>query len=405
MNQRPERLVRACPFTRVEYLENVGWSRVLLPVYPKAGDVVVVESELCYTDVSFRQSELAGYGAPWFFWGVYDTPTWYAGGSDTLYSQQSADTDWHVFKLVSLGEEAGLWVDGQKIIDIIQYPDVVYAPQGIELWSYSNGRRNSLNRKKWLRITINGKEVMHLLPVLDDGGSPALYDTVSRQLFYNSGEDNLVAGPVTGVMRYTPVEYIESAAGSVGAPSAYFLLPVFINYRTDSFAIETEHAFPLVSSNQAEGSNDGDLLLFYGYQPSGRCYYGIRRGIQTGPLSVEQAFAVHRIEYDTSVMSCYVNGELNAKITPTQPSSDLWLCRIGVFVADGIPIDGVTGGNSYPFNGKKKYYKLWVNGKLLYHLIPVVDSTGVPCMYDVVNSRFYYSEGETDFIAGPMLGT
>lgn len=409
MNRRPDKLEKGSPYPRVEYLENVGWSRVFLPVYPKAGDVVEIESELSYTDVSFRQSELAGYDAPCFFWGVYDTPTWYAGGTDTLYSQQTADTDWHMFKLVSLGEDAGLWVDGQKIIDIKQYPDVVYAPQGIELWSYSNGRRNSLNKKKWLRITINGREVMHLLPVLDDRGEPALYDLVSRQLFYNCGEDELVAGPEIVSKNYIPLEYVEVTDNHNGAPSAYLQLPVNANLLVDKLAFETEHELHDCGENQAEGRNTYSPRIFYGVRTSGRNYYGIsydsNSSVAEGSLPVASGFVVHKVEYDSGVLRCYQNGQLDATITKGVPSKDMYFNNMGVFVAIGIPLVTSNSGSAFPFNGRKKYFKVWVNDKMVYHLIPVLDMKGRPCMYDVVNFLFCYSDGESDFIAGPVLVT
>lgn len=79
---------------------------------------------------------------------------------------------------------------------------------------------------------------------------------------------------------------------------------------------------------------------------------------------------------------------------------------IGVFCAVGKPVvDTEETGNAYPFNGRKKYFKVWVNEQLVVHLVAAEDAAGIPCMYDLVNSRFYYSEGEADFIAGPVLGS
>ncbi len=44
------------------------------------------------------------------------------------------------------------------------------------------------------------------------------------------------------------------------------------------------------------------------------------------------------------------------------------------------------------------------NNKVIMDLIPVLDSNGTPCMYDVVEKKFYYNAGTGQFIAGPVIG-
>ena len=48
--------------------------------------------------------------------------------------------------------------------------------------------------------------------------------------------------------------------------------------------------------------------------------------------------------------------------------------------------------------------KLYDNDVLVRDFIPVLDPNGVPCMYDKVESKFYYNAGTGDFIAGPVIG-
>ncbi len=56
--------------------------------------------------------------------------------------------------------------------------------------------------------------------------------------------------------------------------------------------------------------------------------------------------------------------------------------------------------------GKLKVYffRLWQDGILIRDFIPVLDKDGVPCMYDLVEHKFYYNAGTGDFIAGPIVG-
>lgn len=384
MNKRVDKLTRSCPYTRVDWLENVGWSRIVLPVFPHAGDVVEIESELCYSDVSFRQSELAGSAEPWFFWGVYDTPTWYAGGKDTLYSQVSADTEWHVFRLVSLGTEAGFWVDNRKIIDIKQYPGVVYAPDGIELWSYSNGRRNSLNKKKWLRVIINGRSVMHLLPVLDDNGTPALYDTVTQQLFYNTGEDELVAGPLLDSFRFRRVEYLE------GQGEQFCYIPV---------AVDGSGAEPFVCVTDIQFLGNSRQLM--GFSTNACCYWGVSADTSAYELGgtcllpesvVSRQSVIYTRWQNAATIEC--NGQ---RVTRTTADTPVRFPEYGVlYPATLHVVTDVCRARVYGVT-------IYENGILTYILVPSLDSVGVACFYDEISGIAYYSQGESDFVAGPAL--
>lgn len=402
MNQRPDKLQRGCPYTRVEYLENVGWSRVFLPVYPKAGDVVEVESELCFTSLDERQAELSNVD-PRLHWGVYDTSFFYAGiGYDFTTNCGPADMEWHVFRIVSGGADAGFWLDGIRTYEL-NPAGGVYASTGLQLWRNLNSSRRCLNRKKWVRVSINGQAVMHLLPVLDENGIPAFYDTVSRKLFYNSGEDELIAGPIIGVMRYTPLEYIESTGGRINSLGAHIVLPIQYDAFSDVLEFESCHSVDASGGDQAEGSNGSTSILFYGCRASGYSYFGKENTnsereavIINGPQP--NGYAIYKVCATPQSFTAWLNGTLVGEAALT-PGQDFVLDSLSLFAARS----GGGAGRDFSFSGKKKYFKLWVNGELIYHLIPVLDSIGAPCMYDLVHSSFYYNVGESSFIAGPVL--
>lgn len=44
--------------------------------------------------------------------------------------------------------------------------------------------------------------------------------------------------------------------------------------------------------------------------------------------------------------------------------------------------------------------KLYVDGDLVRDYIPVIDSSGRPCLYDKVEDKFYYNEGSGEFLYG-----
>ena len=59
----------------------------------------------------------------------------------------------------------------------------------------------------------------------------------------------------------------------------------------------------------------------------------------------------------------------------------------------------ITGGKV-----KIYYFQIYDNDTLVRNFIPVLDSDGVPCMFDLVEHKFYYNAGTGDFIAGPIVG-
>ena len=53
--------------------------------------------------------------------------------------------------------------------------------------------------------------------------------------------------------------------------------------------------------------------------------------------------------------------------------------------------------------GRFYYCKIYDNGVLVRDFIPVKDSNEVVCLYDKVEGKFYYNDGQGDFSAGPEI--
>lgn len=105
-----------------------------------------------------------------------------------------------------------------------------------------------------------------------------------------------------------------------------------------------------------------------------------------------------RAEYDKGIARFLRNSFLEGQIQQDIPQSEIIVHTIGVFCAIGVPIAATPeAGSAYPFNGRKKYFKVWVNDELKCHLTPALDSTGAPCMFDLVSHTPFYTEGTGDF--------
>lgn len=85
----------------------------------------------------------------------------------------------------------------------------------------------------------------------------------------------------------------------------------------------------------------------------------------------------------------YFNGVKTNTITRRNPTAGYTLFLFAYHHTNG------TGS----INSSIRMYgfKLWDNGVLIRDFIPVLDFDNVPCMYDLVNDKFYYNQGTTPF--------
>lgn len=55
-------------------------------------------------------------------------------------------------------------------------------------------------------------------------------------------------------------------------------------------------------------------------------------------------------------------------------------------------------GKKYPSYANLYYTKIYDNDTLVRDFVPVIDSSGIPCLYDKVEDKFYYNEGSGEFL-------
>ena len=58
----------------------------------------------------------------------------------------------------------------------------------------------------------------------------------------------------------------------------------------------------------------------------------------------------------------------------------------------------ISGGNYTGLPMKLYSFKLYNNTDLIRDCIPVIDSSGRPCLYDKVEDKFYYNQGTGEFL-------
>lgn len=79
------------------------------------------------------------------------------------------------------------------------------------------------------------------------------------------------------------------------------------------------------------------------------------------------------------------------------------------FIVTGTGLEGINGllalcrsfVNKKPvFEGDIYNVNVMRNNKIIMNLIPCLDDKGVPCLYDIINGKTYYSNTDTPFVKG-----
>lgn len=214
------------------------------------------------------------------------------------------------------------------------------------------------------------------------------------------------------VLTLAELEYLEHPSTTDRFVLAYIQLPLpDVTSPQDSLAYETEHFFEQpTTTKESEG-----VPINYG---SFGCGYVKERGTYMwidGTLNTASGNPLHDwVEpYTTSPhiwekIHYYVGNSLNPywQITVNdvvQLNKNIsWGAANKprkVFYIFGYPSQ--SGENAdytqRVLRGKKRFAKIWVNGQLLYDLIPVLDETGEACLFDKVSQQYFYNAGEGKF--------
>ncbi len=224
--------------------------------------------------------------------------------------------------------------------------------------------------------------VRDYIPVLDFNNTPAMYDKVSGQLFYNQG---------TGQFKYAikpykcEVEYLGST--STGTYTSGQYIDTGLDYFAD-FEITAKQ-------RESAGMKALGTLTTYCVERENATTnaWRFRNGESTFFTTSLLVTDIHTLKWKNDKV--YGDGlELGsfAKTTGTN--------RMYLFAA--IPTD-LTRINRYPI----QIYacKLWHpdTGELVRDFIPVLDNNDVPCMYDKVSKQCFYNQGTGSFLYGRQI--
>lgn len=206
--------------------------------------------------------------------------------------------------------------------------------------------------------------------------------------------------------QYMQLEYLESYSGGKNNVQSYIQLPFHYDLTHDSIAFETEHELTGMSETNLELYNVDKHALNWGYVTG--TGYSVRYdsendvGEKNFVFTQEPGFNVWRLECSPEYIRLYVNQKEKICVSLTEPLIHSKYYPLTLF---GVITDSNPLYSSWPLLCKKKYFKIWKNGQLSSHLIPVLDMFKEACMYDIVNQVCYHNLGETPFKCGPILSS
>ena len=203
---------------------------------------------------------------------------------------------------------------------------------------------------------------------------------------------------------YTELEYLESPSTPNDHVESYFMLPLpRICSSYDSILYETEHMFTdYGTALQGEGIAENFITFFIGNNSSqaGK-YVSIDGVLRDGAyfLNINNKFtcsngAWHTIRHylgnnTDPKWQLSVDGELRVNVTNLQFNPEN-------HYKHNFYVFGTNEGHA--LCGKKRSAKIWVNGELLYDLIPVLDTTGTPGFFDKISHKFFRNQGTSQFL-------
>ncbi len=203
---------------------------------------------------------------------------------------------------------------------------------------------------------------------------------------------------------FTELEYLESPTTADMNVAAYFALPINNKPGRDTLRIVSEHYVPSTPSVVSMEGIGLNLCTFHTlcYSVNSKKFFSSYDGAEPTPLAdinLYYSFPVGEwATYETfrgaEEVSFSVNGNIVAHNTVEWSAAALENTVIGCFGR----IAGDSTYTAYGQYGRKKSWKLYHNGALLYDLRPVLrNSDGIPGFWDKVSKQFFENAGEGSF--------
>lgn len=189
----------------------------------------------------------------------------------------------------------------------------------------------------------------------------------------------------------TELAYLEGT-GTQYIDTGYKANTTLTRYETRISPTSFSAVMAVAGSRNTQGSSLTDNCLFFINESKLRMDWAAGTGeiakTKMIPLEVDAL-------YDISITrgECIVNGEKHSFTNSESVEQN------NNFLI-GTATNGSNNSRTPGFNGKVYFSKIYDGGLLILYLVPVLDSNGVPCMFDKVSGEFFYNAGTGTFLYG-----
>lgn len=262
------------------------------------------------------------------------------------------------------------------------------------------GYDNRITKGKIYSCQVYDNDVLirDYVPAKDENGVVCLLDKVNNKFYYNVGTGDFVAGEVVGEKinetwktgrecyvktsnSCTPIPYIESTG-------TQYIDTEFKPNQDTRIVID----FEILNTNTTEAhissarSSGGTPLITLYYSTASKI--GTRYGMGS-VQTIDSPSGAGRYLFDRNKNVLSINGSAVATATYTTFN-----------VTSTLPIFARNEGSTINNYIKGKLYscQIYDNGTLIRDFIPVLDASGVACLYDKVTKQCYYNQGTGEFL-------
>ena len=247
----------------------------------------------------------------------------------------------------------------------------------------------------YFKMYQSNELVLDLIPVLDNEGTPCLYDLVTETFFYNQGTGTFSYGiEEDECPKANYVEYLESNGTQyintgMGVNANRY---IEIDYVLRATPYKTSHAFG------AKDNWGNSLHPPYWLYTTNTLAYDYFTNVITTDIPYTD-FSDKRVTLIMRYNSISINGvtyENNKTTCGDKSNVPVYLFAVNQAVENKIV---------YPQENIIIYsYKLYDNDELIQELLPCLDDNNVPCMYDTISGEYFYNQGEGNFTYGKSIG-
>jgi len=374
-------------YTKCEYIESSGTEYINSEI--KGKDIIRYKMSFEYVSKSSSSANvLIGssnpYNMPIMLW--QDKLQYIVGNSGSFheyYSNADINIKYDVNFEINSGNINAI-INNQTFTSTYEgtaennYNITIFAFRiGGAIFNYSSAKLYSC------QIYDNSTLVRNFIPYLDTNGTPCLYDTVSKQPFYNQGSGTFKY-KVKLPSGYQQVEYIESSGtqyinSGILCSSDLIIKVKFMNTSTNT-----------VSDVFGNFVSENDSFRLFCYTTQFYLDYGSGNG--TANRHFENNYPTVNVLQELEIGNGYVKN-LTSQTNIITFSTTSFSKNYNLFITKSLA--NATSKN------RIYYFELYDNGALVRNFIPCYRiSDNVIGLYDMINKKFYTNAGTGTFLKG-----